>query len=91
MSDALKAIEACRTLVRLFIEAELDYGAFRGKMATAMAPLDPLDWAVDELSADQQEEATLYVKWLCSGRGVSRIQRAGGRRPPRRHGSPPLR
>ena len=64
MNDVLRAIENCRSILRQFIAADLDYAAFKERMANVMAPLDPLDWALEGLTRAHQLEATMYVEWL---------------------------
>lgn len=64
MTPELRAVSACREITRAFVHGELDYPTFRAKMAVAMGPLDPLDWALKELDSDARREATMYVEWL---------------------------
>ena len=64
MSIVEEAVLRCRELTRSFVIGDLDYAGFREEMARAMGPLDPLDWAVRELSAERAREAEAYVKSL---------------------------
>jgi hypothetical protein len=64
MSDARTAVSECRSIMRDFIAGQLDYATFRQRMARAMGPLDPLDWALESLPEDLQVEATMYSEWL---------------------------
>jgi hypothetical protein len=50
--------------MRDFIGGQADYPTFRKRMAVAMGPLDPLDWAIEGLPEKFQVEATMYSKWL---------------------------
>lgn len=64
MNTPLQAVGECREILRKFINGAFDYGAFRDKMARAMGPLDPLDWALEELDAESAIEAKMYSEWL---------------------------
>jgi hypothetical protein len=64
MSEVLAAIKQCRSIVRDFIAGHLDYGEFRKRMAAATGPFDPLSWALEGLTSDQEAEVVLYVDWL---------------------------
>jgi hypothetical protein len=64
MSDVLAAIPKCRAIVRDFIAGHLDYGEFRKRVVAATGSFDPLDWAVEGLTSDQESEVALYVDWL---------------------------
>jgi hypothetical protein len=60
----LQAVRKCRNLVEQFVAEAIDYGTFVEQMASAMGPLDPLDWAIKKLDAESGKEATMYSEWL---------------------------
>jgi len=64
MNEVLAAIQECRSIVRDFIAGHFDYGEFRKRMGPATGPFDPLDWALEGLTSDDQSEVRLYVEWL---------------------------
>jgi hypothetical protein len=64
VADVQTAILDCRSIMRDFIRARIDYPTFRQRMASAMGPLDPLDWALEGLPEGLQVEATMYSDWL---------------------------
>jgi hypothetical protein len=64
VSDARAAILDCRAIMRDFISGQADYPGFRQRMAAAMGPLDPLDWAIEGLPEELRVEATMYSEWL---------------------------
>lgn len=58
------AVVRCREIIRAFVLDEIDYASLREKIAKAWMPLDPLDWAMEELSDELGREAEEYEDWL---------------------------
>ncbi len=74
MNDVQKAVLRCRDLTRSYVHGEFDYSAYREQMARVMSPLDPLDWAIEQLSDSLADEAERYVFWLGGEFGESEDQ-----------------
>jgi hypothetical protein len=64
MNAETRAVHECREILGNFLRGALDYGEFRAKMASAMGPLDPLDWAMKNLDATTGREAEMVVELL---------------------------